>query len=156
MVINSALTVFFAMALSLSVNLDLAAQTANGYTAPQLQAPKPVERGTVVQVREIKVEGTTAGTSVGAILGGVFGALWARNESDYSTKAAAAAIGGTAGGFIGKALSGNRGYELIIALDGGKLISVTQDGSDGTLFKEGQGILMIGGRVVPDSTKLTI
>lgn len=147
-------TIAIAIVLSTSFHLDAGAQTSSGYQSRQIQNQVQVERGTVIQVREIKVEGSEMGMGIGGLLGGLLGAVAAQNTDNYAAKAAAAAIGGTLGGLAGKKFSGNTGAELIIQKENGSIVAVTQESGDNTLFGVGQRVLFIGGRVLPDTTQV--
>lgn len=126
-------------------------QTSSGYDGQQLQQQVRIERGIILQVRQIDVGGTQTGTTIGGILGGLLGVVASQNTDNYAAKGVAATLGATLGGVVGKKASGNAGFELVIQKSDGNVVSVTQS-SDNTNFAVGQRVLFVGGRVLPDMT----
>jgi outer membrane lipoprotein SlyB len=125
--------------------------TSGGYADQQLQKQIQVERGIVLQVRKIEVQGSETGQVVGGLLGGLLGAVAARNTDDYAAKGVAATLGATLGAVGGKKFTGNSGSELIIQKQSGDVVSVTQEDDENT-FSPGQYVIFVGGRVLHDMT----
>lgn len=140
------------LVISLATAIGAQAQTSSGYEHQQIQRQVQVERGVVLQVRQIEIAGSDVGTGIGGLIGGLLGALAAQNTDNYAAKGVAAAVGGTLGGLAGKKVSGNTGSELIIQKERGDVVSVTQEAGDNTVFSPGQRVLFIGGRVLADTT----
>ena len=143
-------TLFLTIVLAF-VSIAAFSQTSSGYEGQQLQQQVRVERGIVLQVRQIDVGGSQTGTTIGGILGGLLGVVASQNTDNYAAKGVAATLGATLGGVIGKKTSGNAGLELIIQKSDGTVVSVTQS-ADSTSFAVGQRVLFISGRVLPDMT----
>ncbi|MBD5782077.1 hypothetical protein IEN85_21440 [Pelagicoccus sp. NFK12] len=124
--------------------------TASKYPVTHAGAIQKVEEGTVVGVRQVKIDGvsTNLGRLVGAGIGGAVGALAVPVESEavieqtspnsisiYETSnrhenQAAMAVGGAVGMVVGerveKVLTAKRAQELTIALDSGETVLVVQ------------------------------
>jgi outer membrane lipoprotein SlyB len=89
-----------------------------------------VAYGTVQSVRAVRVEESEApvGTIAGAALGGVLGSQVGHGAGS----AAAAVLGAVGGGLAGNAIehraTGHNGQEIVVRLDDGSTIAVTQGG----------------------------
>lgn len=127
----------------------------NTYTGSEVGVVSKVKKGVVVSRRVVKIDnasgaGGLAGTVAGAAAGSTLG-------SGVSTNIAGAVGGAVVGGLVGhvidKGINQHKGYEYIIKLQNGKIISVVQ-----TLdmkFAVHQRILVIYGamtRIIPDDT----
>jgi outer membrane lipoprotein SlyB len=95
---------------------------------------KELESGTIVDVREVIIDGRTSvlGTATGTLSGAVAGSQIGGSLGDLSSGAATGAAGGAiAGAVIGpkveKALTSKRAQELTVLMDSGGLIVVTQE-----------------------------
>lgn len=111
------------------------------------------EAGTIVSVRAVKVDRDTGvGGVAGAALGGIGGSAIGKG----SRANLAGAIGGAlVGAFLGSAAEGaatnTSGYEYVVAMRNGSLLTVTQ-GTD-TIFQEGEHVIILEGnpaRVIRD------
>lgn len=124
--------------------------SASKYPVTHAGAIQKVEEGTVVGVRQVKIDGvaTNMGRLVGAGIGGAVGALAVPVESEVAIRQtspnsigiyeksnrhenqAAMAVGGAVGMVVGqkveKALSAKRAQELTIAMDSGETVLVVQ------------------------------
>lgn len=109
--------------------------------------------GTVVSVRPITVssEDNNAGTLIGGAMGGVAGSQIGGGDTAHILGAVGGAvIGGIAGNAAQRGLSSQSGYEYVIRLDNGNMVTVTQ-GTD-ILLNPGQRCYVSLGhpaRVVP-------
>jgi len=95
--------------------------------------------GTVVSVRQIRVssENNNAGTLIGGAVGGVAGSTIGGGDTAHILGAlGGAVIGGIAGDAAQKGLSSQNGFEYVIRLDNGQMITVAQ-GND-ILLNPGQ------------------
>ncbi len=95
--------------------------------------------GTVVSVRQISVssEDNNAGTLIGGALGGIGGSTIGGGSTAHALGAVGGAVlGGIAGNAAQRGLSSQQGYEYVIRLDNGNMITVTQ-GND-ILLNPGQ------------------
>lgn len=117
-----------------------------------------VRQGTVLDVYEITIKGnTTAAQGVGAGLGG-YAANRAVKDSNELTKVAATAVGVLVGSVVGNTLSDvaldKPGVSLIIKLDNGGTLAVTQQSDNRVRFTPGERVWLIGRdnnvRIIPE------
>ena len=129
---------------------------ANQYDSAAVGSVNRVLKGTIVSVRQIKVADSdnSAGTAIGGIAGGVAGSQIGKGSTAGILGAVGGAlIGGAAGNLAQRGLSSQTGYEYVVQLDNGGLVTVTQ-GSD-VLLGVGQRCMVLYGsgsdraRVVP-------
>ena len=104
-------------------------------------------KGTVVSVRQISIASNNgAGTLIGGAAGGVAGSMIGGSDTAHIL----GAIGGAAGNAAQEGLSSQSGYEYVIQLDNGSMVTVSQ-GND-VLLNPGQKCMVLYGkraRVVP-------
>lgn len=111
-------------------------RSGSAYARGETLSGGDVVEGTVLQVREVKMEASatarTTGTVAGAGIGGAVGAALPKNKA---AKVVGGIVGGVAGGAagqtIGEAVSEEIVVELIIKLDSGKKIFVVQKDDTG-------------------------
>lgn len=115
----------------------------SAYSRSRAGTAQQVELGYVESVRPVLIEGTKSniGTAAGAALGGVAG-----GSVDGGTARTLAIIGGTLlGGLAGAAaeegVTRQRGLEITVRLDNGRMIAVTQ-GASGQ-FSPGQRVRVL-------------
>lgn len=117
-----------------------APQTATNYARTETRMLQQVQLGELVEVREVTLDAqpTGQGAAAGAVLGGVSGA--------QRGNATQAAIGGVLGSLLGQGIedaAGRRkGVELLVKLDDGNLVAVTQE-SDGLKYEPGQRVRVL-------------
>lgn len=129
---------------------------ANQYDSRAVGSVNRTLMGTIVSVRQIRVadSDTTAGSAIGAIGGGVAGSqIGSGSTAGVLGAVGGALIGGAAGHYAQKGLSGQNGYEYVVKLDNGSLVTLTQ-GSD-VLMAAGQRCMVLYGsgsdraRIIP-------
>ncbi len=125
---------------------------ANEYSVSGTGEVNRALKGTVLSVRQVSVESDNgAGTLIGAAAGGVAGSAIGGDDTAHILGAIGGAVlGGVAGDAAQGALSKQSGYEYVIQLDNGNLVTVTQ-GTD-ILLTPGQKCLVLYGkqaRVIP-------
>lgn len=116
--------------LSAAVSLGgcAASQSGSAYARTQTRQAQQVQLGTVQSVREVLIEGTKsgAGTATGAIVGGLAG----NQIGGGSGKQIATVLGALGGAYAGAAaeegITRQPGLEIIVQLDNGRAIAVTQ------------------------------
>ena len=91
------------------------------YARGQTRGVQEVQMGTVESVREVKIEGTKSG--VGTMAG--------------------AAVGGVAGAAAEEGSTRQKGLEITVKLDGGRMIAVTQAADE--QFKVGERVRILSG-----------
>lgn len=109
-------------------------------------------KGTVVSVRQISIASNNgAGTLIGGAAGGVAGSMIGGSDTAHILGAiGGAVVGGIAGNAAQEGLSSQSGYEYVIQLDNGSMVTVSQ-GND-VLLNPGQKCMVLYGkraRVVP-------
>lgn len=115
-------------------------QTANHYGRAETRMLQQVQLGELLEVREVTLDNPPSGqgASAGAVLGGVSGA-----QRGHATQAA---IGGVLGSLLGQGIedaAGRRkGLELLVKLDDGSLVAVTQE-ADGRQYEPGQRVRVL-------------
>jgi outer membrane lipoprotein SlyB len=125
----------------------------NTYSAAAMQQANKVERGVVVGYREVRI---TASGAVGAVTGGAAGGILGSQSYEAGVPSALGAVGGTlVGGLVGTAIehaSGDTtGWEYIVRVAKGDLVSLTQ--REPKPLPIGQKVLVITGkqaRIIPD------
>ena len=129
---------------------------ANQYDSSAVGSVNRARVGTIVSVRQITVADSdnSLGTAIGGIAGGVAGSQIGKgNTAAVLGAVGGALVGGAAGNLAQRGLSSQSGYEYVVQLDGGGLVTVTQ-GSD-VLMAVGQRCMVLYGsgsdraRIVP-------
>lgn len=122
------------------------ASTSGGaYTREQTRQPQEVQLGTVESVREVQIEGTKTpiGAGAGAVVGGVAGSSVGRGRGSAIGAVVGAVAGGLAGGAIEEGVTRQKGLEITLKLDNGKLLAVTQNADE--IFRPGERIRVLTG-----------
>jgi len=107
---------------------------ANSYDRSSVGQVARVEEGTVVDARQIKIEGSSQGSNVGTLAGAALGGL-AGSEIGGGSKAntagaiVGAVLGGVAGNAVGNAATAQDGFAYTIRLRNGELVSIAQAGA---------------------------
>ncbi len=128
---------------------------ANQYASSAVGSVNRARVGTIVSVRQITVADSdnSLGTAIGGVAGGVAGSQIGRGRAAVLGTVGGALVGGVAGNLAQRSLSSQSGYEYVVQLDGGGLVTVTQ-GND-VLMAVGQRCMVLYGsgsdraRVVP-------
>ncbi len=125
---------------------------ANDYQVQNVNKVNQAQIGTIINVRRVMVQNDNGnGAFLGTIAGGVAGSQIGRGSAAGVLGALGGAIvGGVAGDIAQSELSKQAGYEYIIRLDNGNIVTVTQ-GND-VILNVGQKCMVIYGpqaRVVP-------
>jgi outer membrane lipoprotein SlyB len=151
------------MALAVFAVSPVWSQTSTGYSAQAVQQPQSVSKATVVAVRDVTVaapSGMNAGTAIGGSVGGALGAVLSSaitqrnaNSANWAVAGAVTTLGATLGGVLGTrvASGGDQpAQEVIIRRPNGEMTAIVQNVTDGTRFKPGDEVMLIGnGRIAP-------
>lgn len=132
--------------------------TANNYNPAEARTVQEVSFGKVIGMRQVAIDGINTGQGIAT--GGLAGAIAGSTYGTGNVNVLATAGGGLLGSVLGQGaeelVTRKNGVELIIALDGGRIVVVVQEQSKNTVFEMGQRVrLMVSGsatRVIPDST----
>ncbi len=121
------------------------------YSREEAQRVQQVKLGTIEYVKPVMIEGTKSavGTAGGAVVGGIAGSTIGKGRGSV----VAAVVGAIAGGLLGSAaeegVTRQQGYEIMVKLDSGEIISVVQKADEE--FKQGERI-----RVLSDGFKTRV
>lgn len=146
------LAILLALPLMLAVSGCAANIGANQYDTDSIGEVNRALKGTVVSVRAIAVSSdSAAGTVIGGAAGGVAGSMIGGGDAAHILGAiGGAVVGGMVGDAAQEGLSKQNGYEYVVELDNGNLVTVSQ-GND-VLLNPGQRCMVLYGkraRVVP-------
>lgn len=105
-----------------------ASQSGSAYTRTQTRQAQQVQLGTVQSVREVLIEGTKSGAGVatGAIVGGLAGTQIGGGSGRQIATVLGALGGAYAGAAAEEGITRQPGYEIVVQLDNGRAIAVTQ------------------------------
>jgi len=117
------------------------------YERTQTRGVQEVQMGTVESVREVKIEGTKSGvgTGAGAVVGGVAGSRVGGGTGQIVGGVLGAVVGGVAGSAVEEGTTKQKGVEITVKLDGGRMIAVTQAAEPNEVFKVGERIRILSG-----------
>jgi len=97
------------------------------YSRSQARSVQEVQMGVVESVREV-TEGTKTpiGAGAGAVVGGVAGSTVGGGRGSVVGAAVGAVLGGVGGAAAEEAVTRQKGIEITVKLDSGRMIAVTQ------------------------------
>ena len=116
---------------------------SNQYSSSSVGQISSAAQCTVVSVRQVKVKtNNNVGTAIGGLAGGVAGYSIGSGSTAHNLGAIGGAVlGGLAGNAAQGALSSQGGFEYVIKLEDGRVMSLTQ-GTD-TLLSPGQKCMLL-------------
>ncbi|MEZ5590347.1 MAG: hypothetical protein R3F53_06415 [Gammaproteobacteria bacterium] len=105
-----------------------ASLSGSAYSRNQARTLQTVETGTVESVRQVFIEGTKTGLggASGAALGGLAASNIGGGRGQVAATIGGALIGGVAGAAAEEAMTRQPGLEIIVRLDSGRTVAVTQ------------------------------
>lgn len=124
--------------------------SGSAYERRQARTVQNVELGTVEHVRAVQIEGTKSGIGAGA--GAVAGGIAARGGSGGNpvsravSGVAGAVVGGVVGAVAEEGITREKGLEITVRLESGKLIAITQSGDEA--FNVGDRVRIVSGQGV--------
>ncbi|MDO8705287.1 MAG: hypothetical protein Q7J84_10115 [Sulfuricaulis sp.] len=115
------------------------------YERGQTRGVQEVQMGVVESVREVKIEGTKSGigSTAGAVVGGVAGSTVGRGKGAIVGSVLGAVVGGVGGAAVEEGTTRQKGIEVTVKLDGGRIIAVTQAADE--QFKVGERVRIVSG-----------
>lgn len=115
------------------------------YSREQARAAQEVQMGVVESVREVNIEGTKTpiGAGAGAVVGGVAGSTVGGGRGSVIGAAVGAVLGGLGGAAAEEAVTRNKGVEITVKLDSGRLIAITQTADE--TFQVGDRVRVLTG-----------
>ena len=98
------------------------------YSREQARTVQEVQMGVVESVREVNIEGTKSpvGAGAGAVIGGVAGSGVGGGRGQVVGAAVGAVLGGLGGAAAEEAVTRQRGLEITVKLDSGRMLAITQ------------------------------
>lgn len=104
----------------------------NVYSRDLARSPQTVKLGTIVALKEVRIEGTKSG--VGAVSGGVLGAVLGNTVGSGSGKTVAQVGGAVAGTYAGskveEAISSQKAWEIIVEYPEGEAVAIVQGATE--------------------------
>lgn len=147
----------FAVALIAASALLLAGCPAgmggSDYSRSQARTVQEVQMGVVESVREVTIEGTKTpiGGGAGAVVGGVAGSTVGSGSGRVVGATVGAVLGGVGGAAAEEAVTRQKGLEITVKLDSGRMIAITQ-AADQT-FRVGDRVRVLSGGGVTRVTR---
>ena len=113
---------------TLLVSGCVSSKSGGVYKRDQARTVQRVELGIVEHVREVRLEGTKSGIGavIGSAVGGIVGDEVGHGSGRQIATILGAAGGGAAGAAAEEAATRQKGLEITVELDNGRLIAVTQ------------------------------
>ena len=117
------------------------------YSRAQTRTVQEVQMGRVESVREVNIEGTKTpiGAGAGAVVGGVAGSTVGGGRGSVVGAAVGAVLGGLGGAAAEEAVTRQKGVEITVKLDSGRLIAITQAADEAFHTGDRVRILSAGG-----------
>lgn len=102
--------------------------SGGAYDRYQTRQAQDVRLGYVESVRQVLIEGTQSGvgTMTGAALGGLAGSNIGKGKGEIAGAIGGAVLGGLAGSAIEEGATRQPGLEIMVKLDSGRMVAVTQ------------------------------
>ena len=115
------------------------------YSRDQTRAVQEVQMGVVESVREVNIEGTKTpiGAGAGAVVGGVAGSTVGGGRGSIVGATVGAVLGGLGGAATEEAVTRQKGVEITVKLDSGRMIAVTQAADEE--FRVGDRVRILSG-----------
>lgn len=144
---NSLNKIMTSILLATAVGLGGCASGVGGkdYSRAQTRSAQEVQMGIVESVREVNIEGTKTpiGAGAGAVVGGVAGSTVGKGKGSVVGAAVGAVLGGLGGAAAEEVITRQKGVEITVKLDSGKLMAVTQAADE--TFKVGDRVRVLTG-----------
>ncbi len=130
------------------VSACVSSLSGSAYSRKQARTVQRVETGVVEHVRVVVIEGTKSGVgaAVGTVVGGIAGSEVGTGKGRHIATVLGSAGGGLAGAAAEEAITRQKGLEITVQLDNGRLIAVTQAADE--VFKVGERVRVLSGRGV--------
>ena len=115
------------------------------YSREQARTVQEVQMGVVESVREVNIEGTKTpiGAGAGAVVGGVAGSAVGSGRGSVVGAALGAVLGGLGGAAAEEGITRQKGVEITVRLDSGRIIAITQAADE--VFNAGERVRVLSG-----------
>jgi outer membrane lipoprotein SlyB len=133
------------LAADLALSGCVQSMSGGAYSRGQARQEQNVRNGTVESLRTVTIEGTK--TPIGTLAVGAVGGVAGSTVGGGRGSAVAAILGAVAGGIAGsaaeEALTRKQGLEIIVKLDSGNTIAITQEADE--KFSPGERVRVLSG-----------
>lgn len=115
------------------------------YSREQARTVQEVQMGVVESVRQVNIEGTKTpiGAGAGAVVGGVAGSTVGSGRGSVVGAALGAVLGGLGGAAAEEGITRQKGVEITVRLDSGRIIAITQAADE--VFNAGERVRVLTG-----------
>lgn len=115
------------------------------YSRSQARTVQEVQMGVVESVREVLIEGTKTpvGAGAGAVVGGVAGSTVGSGRGSVIGTTVGAVLGGLGGAAAEEAVTRQKGVEITVKLDSGRMLAITQAADE--QFRVGDRVRVLSG-----------
>lgn len=115
------------------------------YSRTQTRAVQEVQMGIVESVRDVSIEGTKSpvGAAAGAVVGGVAGSTVGGGRGSVVGTTVGAVLGGLGGAAAEEAITRQKGIEITVKLDSGRILAITQAADE--TFRVGDRVRVLTG-----------
>lgn len=139
---------FFSLCAIATLSGCASGLSGSTYTREQTREVVEVRMATVESVREVLIEGTKSpvGTTAGAIVGGIAGSNVGGGKGSAVGTVLGTVAGGVAGAAIEEGATRQKGTEITVKFDDGRMIAVTQAGEE--KFNPGDRVRVLTGNGV--------
>jgi outer membrane lipoprotein SlyB len=122
-----------------------ASMSGGAYSRDQARKVQEVQMATVESVREVQIEGTKTpiGPAAGAAVGGIAGSTMGSGRGSTVGAIVGAVAGGVAGAAIEEGVTRQKGLEITVKLDNGRMIAITQAADE--QFRPGERVRVLTG-----------
>lgn len=140
------------MALSSSAMAATNEVGSSDYSTAEARNAQTVQTGKVIKMRTVTLHKVAENNiqnrlNIGSAVGGLLGTVLASSTNNYAISTVGAVAGAAVGTVVQEQIEGSTesatGFEIIVKLDKGSVISVTQ-GSEGVDFMEGDTVYLTG------------
>lgn len=123
--------------------------SGSAYERRQGRTVQDVQMGVVEHVREVQIEGTKSGigSAAGSVIGGTVGGHAGGNRGSVGRVVggvAGAVVGGIAGAAAEEGTTRQKGFEITVKLDSGRMIAVVQAADEA--FAVGDRVRILSGQ----------
>jgi outer membrane lipoprotein SlyB len=115
------------------------------YSQDQAQRSMHVYYGTIIELREVTIEGSSsgAGAVIGGIAGGVLGSTIGSGRGRTLAAVGGALAGAAGGAVVEKGAGTKQAVEFTVELDDGRIMAVVQE--DGAYYRIGDRVRLLQG-----------
>lgn len=117
----------------------------NTYNANEVGVSRAVEFGTVLNVREVNIQGDSSGTGtlLGAGAGAATGSAIGKGSGKGWATIGVALVGAIAGNAVEQEINNRKGLEYVVQLQSGETKTIVQEEHEGDIvFREGDNVMV--------------